>query len=201
VETLHTDKVVQETFKSVESPEEVSPEQHITVPPISQLQTTDSAEKNIPEENILPSSVSTESSLQPNGPEEEKPSVEGPEEEKPSVEEEIVPKVPYIVKAVPKEVPSGVPIKTEVPALDSTTTVENIKEELEPFSTEDPPTPVETDDKFLATENAVEEEPLVPANETVGESVDVIAPFSQWAEKKLEEEEKKERRNQERKGQ
>jgi len=94
-----------------------------------------------------------------------------------TVIEPVKEQTPYIVKATPKEVVIGI-----VKPLDEETKIE-VEKEIEPESKVDEVSKPVTDEKYSHSESAVDEELLEQPD-----PVDVIAPFSQWAEKKLVEE-------------
>lgn len=110
--------------------------------------------------------VGVQNNLQPEAVEEKQDAVEVKEHK------------PYIVKAIPKDMVQAVAeVEVERETVNATTL-----EEIEVI--EEVPKEDKMDEKYPPSESSVEEELL----ETPVETEDVIAPFSQWAEKKLVEE-------------
>ena len=85
---------------------------------------------------------------------------------------------PLVVKATPKEATSITPVPPaiEISEKQELHTTDTLTDDLAEGQTRD-----EAGAEFERKENAVDEDPVQP------EQPDVIAPFSQWAEKKLEE--------------
>jgi hypothetical protein len=97
------------------------------------------------------------------------------EDEKESVPPLVKEHKPYIVKATPKDIVQPV---VEI-VNDTLEEIKEVKEEVEEVPKEET-----IEEKYPSSENSVDEELLDQPTDTE----DIIAPFSQWAEKKLVEE-------------